>query len=102
MERISACASGAGRNLATSWPGKRMSAPKTARPRTFSTASMRAIGEPTICFSGISRLLSRHLNGAHDLVIAGAAAQVARQREADLGFVRVGVLQQQGFGGQEH
>src|SRR4051812_34824989 len=38
----------------------------------------------------------------HDVLVTGAAAQVARQRPADLVLAGVGRLVEQGLGGQHH
>src|SRR5215471_8833277 len=103
--------------LPHSMPGIVMSAPKLARPVTLSTPSGRIGRVPTTFWNslainvmttslrlGNSRRRRRpHLGGgveygAHDLVVAGAAAQIAGQPIARLFLGRVQVFVEQGLG----
>src|SRR3546814_15630468 len=86
----------------TSWPGADMSAPKRARPVTLSRPSGRSGRVPTWLYLRLTRtLLSSsgmttflpHLGSGvehrvDDLVVAGAAAQIAGQPIANFGLVR--------------
>src|SRR4030095_5529787 len=47
-------------------------------------------------------LLGRPADGAHDVLVAGAAAEVALDRIPDLGLGRIGVVIEQPAGGHEH
>src|SRR3546814_9626802 len=99
----------------TSWPGADMSAPKRARPVTLSRPSGRSGRVPTWLYLRLTRtLLSSsgmttflpHLGSGvehrvDDLVVAGAAAQIAGQPIANFGLVRVRVLLQQRLGGHQ-
>src|ERR1700722_7905011 len=98
-------------------PGRNKSAPNLARPVTLSMPSCLTGEVPTILsfLSGLKPLLSRivDMSGpshflcgrqhrANDLVVAGAAAQVAGEPVAHLGFARVGIAVQQRLGGDQY
>src|SRR6185503_11821895 len=113
IDFMRACACGLLSTLPTIWPAMAKSAPNLARPVTLSTPSGRSGRVPThlnsepgsFTFSCIGSG-SSHLGGgvhhrANDLVVAGAAAQVAGQPVAQLGLARVGVLLQQRLGGHQ-
>ena len=51
---------------------------------------------------GAAHLVGGPQHGLHDVLVAGAAAQVARERPPDLVLGRVGVLVEEGLGGQHH
>src|SRR5215475_14725951 len=79
----------------TSWPGRLKSAPNRARPVTLSTPSGRTVRVPTYvwgrsCSVVVASAMSAppHVRGRvhhrlDDLVVAGAAAQIAGQPIAD-------------------
>ena len=112
MARIRAWACGLRRILPISMPGAVTSAPNLARPVTLSTPSGRSGRVPTtlnLCVAGsrvvyraacqpflISAAASWHR--AHDLVVTGAAAEIAGQPEANLGLGRIGVALEQRLG----
>src|SRR5919106_290364 len=114
IDLIRACGCGLLRTLPTSMPGKEKSAPKRARPVTLSTPS-GLTGRVPIHFKAgwISSLFSAVAmsapsdvgggvhHGAHDLVVAGAAAEIAGQPVAHLGLAGVGIAVEQGFGGDQ-
>src|SRR6266849_2305717 len=97
-------------------PGRKKSAPNLARPVTLSMPSCLTGEDPTILsfLSGLKPLLSRivdmsgpsHFLGgskyrANDLVVAGAAAQVAGEPIAHFGFGRIGAAVEQRLGGDQ-
>ena len=51
---------------------------------------------------GPAHLVGGPQHGLHDVLVAGAAAQVARERPPDLVLGRVRVLVEEGLGGQHH
>src|SRR5262249_31823331 len=101
IDLMFACGCGLRKILPTSIPGRNRSAPNFARPVTLSMPSCLTGEVPTILsfLSGLKPLLSRIVDmsgpshflggGEHrtnDLVIAGAAAQVAGEPVTHLGF----------------
>src|SRR5262245_25268619 len=102
MLRMRACGCGLLSTLPTSWPGRARSAPNLARPVTLSTPSGRTGRVPiqsnwrffpapflpiltlSSMGSGSSHLGGGVEHGAHNLVVAGAAAQVAGEPVAHL------------------
>src|SRR5580704_18961783 len=97
-------------------PGRNRSAPNLARPVTLSMPSCLTGEVPTILsfLSGLKPLLSRivdisgpsHFLGgrehrANDLVVPGAAAQVAGEPVAHFGFGRIGIAVEQRLGGNQ-
>src|SRR5918996_3737699 len=118
IDLILACGWGLLRTLPTSMPGKEKSAPKRARPVTLSTPSGRTGRVPihfkagwiSSLFRAVAMSVSSEVgskvrcgihHGAHDLVIAGAAAEIAGQPVAHLGLAGVGIAVEQGFGGDQ-
>src|SRR6185503_5897423 len=114
MLRMRACGCGLRSTLPMSWPCMARSAPNLARPVTLSTPSGRTGRVPTqsnaaaplvltfCCIgSGSSHLGSGVEHGAHDLVVAGAAAQIAGQPVAHLRLGGLRVLLQQRPGGDQ-
>src|SRR5688572_24883785 len=113
IERIRACACGERRILPQSMPGREKSAPYCARPVTFGTPSGRTGLWPTTLssFSGwgitLAMSASAHFSGGvehrlDDLVVTGAAAEVARQPVAHLFFSRIVVAFQQRLRRDQH
>src|SRR5690242_18092198 len=112
MLLILAWACGERRTRPISMPGATASAPNLARPVTLSTPSGRFGLVPTtlnlrvwdsVLSMGSSppHFGGRIHHGAHDLVIAGAAAEVARERETHLGLGRLGIVVEQRLGGDQ-
>ena len=79
-DRIRACACGLRSTAMCSRPGKRMSSTKAASPRSSRGSSMRRTLAPTIFtpMSALPRLVGG-LDRAHDPLVAGAPAEVARR-----------------------
>src|SRR5262249_25611573 len=107
MAVIRAWAWGVRRVLPTSMPGAGRAAPKRARPVTLSMPSGRTGRVPTMVkdcvllssgMAGLPQFRGGRLDRAHDLVVAGAAAEIAGQPETDLGLRGVGVPVEQRLG----
>src|SRR5919108_2367435 len=114
IDLILACGWGLRRTLPTSMPGKEKSAPKRARPVTLSTPSGRTGRVPIHFKAGWISSLFRAVamsassdvgggihHGAHDLVVAGAAAEIAGQPVAHLGLAGIRIAVEQGFRGDQ-
>ena len=111
---MTACAYGLRSTAPWMRPDSFTSAPYWARPSTLSTPSCLMGRLPTTLNSCAGRsavvlmsldssallcsalgLIGGALNGAHDLVVPGAPAEVAGQPETDAVFVRVGLAFQE-------
>src|SRR5947207_13464431 len=71
-----------------------------SRTRRRFIADPCAMGSPAV--SRPAQLGGGVENGADDLVVAGAAAEVAGEPVADLAFRRIRTARQQGLGGDQH
>src|SRR5262245_35517710 len=108
-----AWACGERRMRPTSMPGAVASAPNFARPVTLSIPSGRSGRVPTTLKSRLScSVLSNGISspphflggvhdGPNDLVIARAAAEIARQPKAHFGLARLWIFLQQRLGSDQ-
>src|SRR5215203_6421606 len=117
MDVILACAYGLRIKTACSIPGSLMLSVQVARPVTRAGSSLRSTPPPTN-FSGawvtlfpplgrrvlgqLVRVLLDELDGLHDVLVAGATAQVPFQALSYLLLRRIGILLQQADGGHDH
>src|SRR5687768_11347191 len=69
------------------------------KPTTMAPAALRKLRREV---AAMSRLLRGALNRAHDAVVGSAAAEVCRQRLADLGLRRLRRFVEQRLGGHDH
>src|SRR6185295_3761447 len=70
-------------------------------PQTSAEVRRGCMAPPLLTRVG-AQLLCRVLNGFDNVDVAGAAAEVAGDRLADLRFARIGILLQEGIAGQHH
>src|SRR4029077_8840932 len=70
-------------------------------PQTSAEVRRGCMAPPLLSRVG-AQLLGRVLDGFDDVDIAGAAAEIAGDRLADLRLARIGVLLQEGVAGQHH
>src|SRR3954451_9835999 len=110
MRRIRARACGLPLTLACSMPGSIMSLAYSAAPVSFSAASWRTTSVPTIVNSDMLQLplrlrrqLSGHVeHGLDDLLVAGAAAEVAFDAVLDVVDARARVALEQLLDRHDH
>src|ERR671917_704478 len=117
MDVILACAYGLRSNVACSIPGSLMLSVQLARPVTRAGSSLRGTPPPTyFCGASVKAapFLGRRgrgrragvplheLDGLDDVLVAGAATEVALQPLPDLRLRGVGLLPEQAYGGHDH
>src|SRR3954454_4213078 len=111
IDLMRACGCGLRRILPQIMPGILVSAANAARPVTLSTPSGRMVRWPIHLLS-VTMFMARSLIRAHfgggfhhradDLVIAGAAAEIAGQPEADFFLARLRIALQQRIRCHQH
>src|SRR3712207_769863 len=101
-DRMRACAYGLRSTAMCCRPGTRMSSTKAASPRSSRGSSIRRTLAPTIFtpMSALPRLVGG-LDRPHDALVAGATAEVAGERLADLRFGDPPLLAQEVVGGHQ-
>src|SRR5712691_6879518 len=96
---IRACAYGLRTSAIQIIPGRVRSSRYCAWPVRSSGSSLRRTGVPIVAVISDAR---GRLHGLDDVVVAGAAAEVALERQPDLGLARLRMLLQQADRRQHH
>src|SRR5277367_5403176 len=103
MARMRACATLLRRNAACSMPGSSTSSTNSAWPLSRRASSLRLMGAPKLRVATVSApqpFGGKH-DGVDDVLVAGAAAEVAGKRLANLHLIRRRRFLEEGLDGHQ-